>query len=141
MKLPTLAPAVEKAIVDEAHASGLIVLAHAFSIDDALEVLAQAIDGTAHVTVEPPTDALVDAYKKTNAFCIPTLTVIGSSTAEGKEMQKRYAHDPRIQELLVPGARENMCECLAMTKDRDGSLRNAIDTVRKLKEAGIDIVW
>lgn len=142
MKLPTLPSCVEQAIVDKAHSSGRIVLAHAFSHDDALEVLALGVDGTAHATVDqPPTDDLVHAYKKHNAFCNPTLTVIGSSTAEGRRMQRRYANDPRVQDLLVEAGRESMCECLAMTSKRDGSLRNAIETVKKLKEEGIDIVW
>jgi hypothetical protein len=55
-------------------------------------------------------------------------------------MQKKYAHDSRAQGLLVNRGEERMCQCLAMTKRSDGSLRYAFDTVRSLKEANIDIL-
>lgn len=142
MDLPKLPLKVIQAIVESAHDSKLPVLAHAFTLEDTLEVLASGIDGTAHTIVDkPPTDELIEAYKSTNAFCTPTLTVIGSSTSEGKEMQERYAHDPRVQDLLVEGGMERMCQCLAMTKPNAGSLWNAIDSVKALKDAGIDIIW
>lgn len=142
MELPKLPKVVEKAIVEEARRSNLAVLAHAFTLDDTLEVLSQGVDGTAHAVLDkPPTDELVKAFQRSGAFCIPTLAVIGSNTEEGSEMQKKYAHDRRTQGLLEKGGEERMCQCLAMTKRSDGSLRYAIDTVRSLKEAGIDILW
>lgn len=142
MELPKLPTAVERAIIEEAHRSNLTVLAHAFTLDDTLEVLSQGVDGTAHAVLDkPPTKALIEAFQKSGAFCIPTLAVIGSNTEEGLEMQKKYARDPRAQDLLAKGGEERMCQCLAMTKRSDGSLRYALDTVRGLKEAGVDILW
>ena len=142
MELPKLPSVVEKAVVDEAHRSGLTVVAHAFTLDDTLEVLSLGIDGTAHTVLDkPPTSELIEAFQKNDAFCNPTLAVIGSCTEEGRKMQERYAHDPRVQNLLVEGGRDRMCQCLAMTNANDGSLRNAIDTVKRLKEAEIDIIW
>lgn len=142
MELPTLSAAVEGAIIGEAHRSNLTVLAHAFTLDDTLEVLSQGVDGTAHAVLDkPPTRALIEAFQKRGAFCIPTLAVIGSNTEEGLEIQKKYAHDPRAQYLLAEGGAERMCQCLAMTKRSDGSLGYAFDTVRSLKEAGVDILW
>ncbi|KAI9710923.1 MAG: hypothetical protein M1820_002358 [Bogoriella megaspora] len=141
MELPKLPTVVERAIVEEAHRSGLTVVAHAFTLEDTLEVLSLGIDGTAHTVFDkPPTSELIEAFQKNGAFCNPTLAVIGSNTEEGRKTQERYAHDPRVHELLVEGGRDRMCQCLAMTNANDGSLRNAIDTVKRLKEAGIDIV-
>ena len=142
MDLPKLPSVVEGAIVEEAHRSGFMVVAHAFTLEDTLEILSLGIDGTAHAVLDkPPTKELVEAFQKTNAFCTPTLAVIGSNTGDGREMQERYAHDPRVQKLLAEGGQERMCQCLAMTNAQRGSLRNAIETVKRLKEAGIDIVW
>lgn len=142
MELPKLPSVVEQVIVDEAHRSGLMVVAHAFTLDDTLEVLSLGVNGTAHTVVDkPPTSDLIEAFQKTGAFCIPTLVVIGSSTEEGQKMQERYAQDPRVYDLLAEGGRDRMCQCLAMTTANQGSLRNAIDTVKRLKEAGIDIIW
>lgn len=141
MELPKLLTAVERLIIEEAHQSNLTVLAHAFTLDDTLEVLSQGVDGTAHAVLDkPPTKALIEAFQKSGAFCIPTLAVIGSNTEEGLKMQKKYAHDSRAQGLLAKGGEERMCQCLAMTKRSDGSLRYAFDTVRSLKEAKIDIL-
>lgn len=142
LKLPVLPEIVEKSIIDEAHSSGHVVLAHAFTLEDTLKVLSLGVDGTAHTLIDQsPTDELVAAFERNNSFCNPTLTVIGSNTTEGKAMQERYAHDPRVQDLLVDGERESMCQCIAMTSRSEGSLRFAIETVKKLKENGIDVLW
>ena len=142
MDLPTLSSEVRAALVAEAHQSSLVVLAHAFSHEDTLQVLSSGVDGTAHTILDqPPTDELVEAFRVKDAFCTPTLTVIGSSTTEGREMQEKYARDPRVQDLLAEGGREKMCECLSFTKVDGGSLRNATDTIRSLKMAGVDILW
>jgi len=141
MELPKLPTVVETAIVEEAHRSNLTVLAHSFTLDDTLEVLSQGVDGTAHAVLDkPPTKALIETFQKSGDFCIPALAVIGSNIEEGSVMQKKYAHDSRAQGLLVKGGEERMCQCLAMTKRSDGSLRHAFDTVRRLKEANIDIL-
>lgn len=142
MELPKLPTAVEKGIIDEAHRANLIVLAHSFTLDDALEILSLGIDGLAHAIIDkPPTNELVEAFQKTDAFCIPTLAVIGSNTSEGRMVQEKFASDVRVQALLIEGGREKMCQCLAMTSADQGSLRNAIEMVRRLKEAGVDVVW
>lgn len=142
MDLPRMPTSVVKAITDEAHTAGLTTLAHAFTIRDTLEVLSLGVDGTAHVAFDkPPTNELIEAFRKTNSFCIPTLTVIGSCTAESRTMQESYAQDPRVQKLLVEGGRQKLCQCSAMTSANDGSLRNGVETVRRLKGAGVDIVW
>jgi imidazolonepropionase-like amidohydrolase len=46
--VPKLPPAVYRAIIDEAHAAGLRVVAHIFDLADAKELLRSGIDGFAH---------------------------------------------------------------------------------------------
>ncbi|KAF2170628.1 hypothetical protein M409DRAFT_19444 [Zasmidium cellare ATCC 36951] len=141
MDLPRMPTSVVNAITDEAHTAGLTTLAHAFTIRDTLEVLSLGVDGTAHVAFDkPPTNELIEAFRKNDSFCIPTLTVIGSCTAESRSMQEGYAHDARVKRLLVEGGQEKLCQCSAMTSANDGSLRNGVETVRRLKDAGIDII-
>jgi imidazolonepropionase-like amidohydrolase len=80
MELPKLPTVVERAIVEEAHRSILTVLAHAFALEDTLEVLSQGVDGTSQAVLDkPPTKALIEAFQKSGPFCIPTLAVIGSN--------------------------------------------------------------
>ncbi|KAK4505194.1 hypothetical protein PRZ48_003157 [Zasmidium cellare] len=142
MKLPTLSPAVEKAIVAKAHEAGLPVLAHAMTVKDTLAVLEASVDGTAHTILDrSPTAELIAAYKKNNAFCNPTLALIASATEEGRQMQERYAHDPRARELLGQVEKDQMCQCLSLAKDAGGKLEHAVETVKALKAAGIDILW
>lgn len=142
MQLPRMPTAVIEAIMEEAHGEGMTVLAHAFTMDDTMEVLSLGIDGTAHVAFDkPPTEELIDAFRINVAFCIPTLTVIGSCTTEGRDWQERYARDPRIQGLLAEAGRQKLCQCSAMTSANDGSLQNGIETVKRLKNAGVDIIW
>ena len=46
--VPKLPPAMYRAIIDEAHAHGLRVVAHIFDLADAKELLRSGIDGFAH---------------------------------------------------------------------------------------------
>ncbi|KAK4497003.1 hypothetical protein PRZ48_011452 [Zasmidium cellare] len=141
MDLPRMPTNVIKAIAHEAHKSGLTSLAHAFTVEDTLEVLSLGFDGTAHVAFDkPPIDDLISSFQKNNAFCIPTLAVIGSFTKDGRDLQEKYAHDLRVQKLLVEGGQEKLCKCSAMTSASDGSLQHGIETVKRLKEAGVDII-
>lgn len=43
--------------------------------------------------------------------------------------------------LLEEGGRERLCQCLGMTSAKVGSMKNAAETVKRLKEAGVDVVW
>ena len=142
MELPKLPLEVVNAIVEEAHRANLTVVAHALTHRDTLEMLALRVDGMAHTILDKsPTDELVEDFQVRGAFCITTLALVGSNTSEGREMQERYAHDPRVEGLLDEGGRERMCQCLAMTSVNDGSLKYAVEAVRRLREAGVDIVW
>lgn len=55
-------------IVKVAHDRNLLVVAHAFSLQGAIDILHCGIDGTAHTIIDkPPTQELIDAYKLNNA--------------------------------------------------------------------------
>jgi hypothetical protein len=111
------------------------------SLHDTLEALEAGVDGLTHTFMDhPPTPELLEAYKRKQAFCIPTLSALGSATTEGQALQHAFAHDPRVESLIGEKARGNMCRCTAFAA-KTSKIENAYESVRQLKAAGIDILW
>ncbi|KAF2439459.1 hypothetical protein P171DRAFT_422015 [Karstenula rhodostoma CBS 690.94] len=142
MGWPLAKPSVElqRIIVEEARKRGYLVVAHATSLQDTLEVLEAGVDGLTHtICDQPPTQELVDAYKKRNAWVNPTLATMGSLTGEGRELQDRFAHDPRVEGLIGESQISNLCNCLGFAAQH-GKVEYAYESVRRLKEAGVDVL-
>jgi hypothetical protein len=132
---------LQSIIVQEARARGYLVVAHATSLQDTLDVLAAGVNGLTHTFSDvPPTQEVVDAYLKAGAWCNPTLACVGSLTTEGKELQEKYAHDPRARGLLSEDKKANMCACMGFAAGR-GKVENAYLSVKTLREAGVTILW
>lgn len=133
---------LQKAVIDEAHNHSLRVVAHATCYQDTLDILEAGVDGLTHCFIDKQVDnKLIAAYKKNGAHLNPTLATMGSGTAEGKAVQERYAHDPRLKGLIGEDARERMCHCMGFMNAAGTSQKNAFETVRRLKEEGVDILW
>lgn len=133
--------AVQKAVVDAAHKRGLKVVAHALSLKDTLEVLRAGVDGLAHTFFdEPITPEVIELYKRNNAWVNPTLVAAGSLTGESEEINKSFASDPRVRSRISEAQAELMHHCLHM-KAPNAKWEYAIESVRQLKNAGINIVW
>ena len=143
MGWPLAKPSVElqRIIVEEANKRGYLTVAHATSLNDTLEVLEAGVNGLTHtICDQPPTQELVDAYKKANAWLNPTLATMASLTGEGKELQHRFAHDPRVKDLIGEAAVNNLCNCMGFAAQH-GKVEYAFESVRMLKDAGVDILW
>lgn len=142
-QFPMPSIALQKAIIDEAHAHNLRVVAHATCYADTLAVLEAGVDGLTHCFVDdhPVDDRLIAAYKRNGAHLNPTLATMGSGTAEGKAVQERFAHDPRAKDLLGEEAKARMCQCMAFMNAAGASQGNAFETVKTLKAAGVEILW
>ena len=139
-KMPSIE--LQKAIIEEAHKAGLKVIAHSTAYQDTLDILEAGVDGMAHTFLDqPPTEELIAAYKKNNAHCNPTLAAMGSGTSEGQGTQEKFAHDPRVRQLMGDAERERMCMCMAFARQAGATFENAFETVRQLKKAGITILW
>ena len=137
--LPSLS--LQSAVVKAAHEHGLLAVAHSLSLEDTLAILKTGVDGMAHTFADkPPTEELLEAYKKNGAFCVPTLGALASATTEGKTLQQVFAHDPRVADLIEETQRENMCRCMEFAA-KTSKLENAYESVRQLRSAGIDILW
>lgn len=136
---PTLE--LQRTIVEEAHKRRYLTVAHAMSLQDTLTVLEAGVNGLTHTFLDQPlTQELVDAYKKNNAWLNPTLAAIGSLTTEGKEIQEKFAHDERVKGMIGEKELGNLCQCMAFAQGK-GKVEYAYESVRVLKDAGIDIVW
>ncbi|KIX06970.1 uncharacterized protein Z518_04946 [Rhinocladiella mackenziei CBS 650.93] len=132
--------AVQAAVVRAAHKRNLKVVAHALSRKDTLEVLRAGVDGLAHTFFdEPITTEVIDLYRRNNAWVNPTLIAAGSLTCESKEIVKLFSEDERIKSRVSTGDVQLMHHCLHM-KSPGAKWEYAIDGVRQLKAAGIDII-
>lgn len=133
--------AIQAAVVDAAHKRGLKVVAHALSLKDTLEVLRAGVDGLAHTFFdEPITPEVIDLYKRNKAWCNPTLVAAGSLTGESKDVYDRFSKDERVTSRVSTADVELMHHCLHM-KSPGAKWEYAIDSVRQLRAAGVDIIW
>lgn len=138
--LPKPSLELQRMIARAAHDNGLPVFAHAFGLESAIEVLNAGADGMAHTIVDsPPTQALIEAYKRNNAHCNPTLVGIASMTNQGLKDQEEYANDPRVQRFLPGPARAILCKCVALSSD-SCRVEYAYESVRMMREAGVDVI-
>lgn len=129
------------AIVKAAKDRGFKVVAQATSVDDTLTVLKAGVDGLAHTFHDKPImPEVIAAYKANNAWCNPTLVTVGSLTTEGKDIAEAFARDQRVTGLLDQPGKEVMCGCMNL-KAPGSKVEYAYDSVSKLKDAGIDIIW
>ncbi|KPM37682.1 hypothetical protein AK830_g8891 [Neonectria ditissima] len=138
--LPHPSPELNKALVEAAHVHGLIAVVHAFSQDDTMEVLEAGVDGLAHCFFDKaPVPAVLDAYKRNNSFCVPTLVVVTSLT--GHEVDGAKEHVERDLAGKVMREELKMCYCQRLMMATEGcNVQFAYETVKMLKEAGIDII-
>jgi hypothetical protein len=110
-------------------------------VDKAITVLDVGIDFLAHTFYDaPPTEELVAAYKRRNAWLNPTLNIIGSFTTEGQEIAEKFAHQNRVEGKISDKGKENLCKCMNFKKESN-RVEYAYGCIRQLKTAGIDITW
>lgn len=137
--IPAASLELQTALTKAAHSHGRLAIAHATSFEDTLLVLRAGVDALMHCFTDlPPTDELIEAYKKNNAFLVPTLVIDASATGEEQELRDRFAAKATPQQL-TPRVKENMCKCLGLGVP-GATVKNSYETVKKLKAAGIDIV-
>lgn len=133
--------ALQEAIINEAHAYNKVAIAHSTAMADHIEILNAGVDGMAHTFYDQaPTQELVKAYKRRNAWLNPTLAAMGSLTTEGQAIAEKFARDPRVVGKVPQDRLEHLCRCMNF-KAEGSSVEYAYESVRQLKAAGIDIVW
>ncbi|EXJ89343.1 hypothetical protein A1O3_02410 [Capronia epimyces CBS 606.96] len=131
---------IQKAVIAATHAAGHVAVAHCFGRADTLEVLSLGVNGLAHTFMdEPVSQEIVDAYKKAQAWCNPTLALLGSFTKEGAAVAERFANDERVKGKLTEKGHANLCRCMGFAKE-GATVANAYETVRRLKAEGVPVI-
>jgi imidazolonepropionase-like amidohydrolase len=98
--VPKLSPALYRAIIDEAHAAGLRVMAHVYYLADARDLVDAGVDGFLHlVRDEEMDDGLVQKMKARNMFVTPNLSTSEAGTYTGKPA---WLDDPVLAETATP---------------------------------------
>ncbi|KAJ5397540.1 hypothetical protein N7509_005653 [Penicillium cosmopolitanum] len=131
--VPTPSVEIQRAIVDASHENGMLTIAHALTNHSTLSVLEAGVDGLAHASIEPINEQVVKAFKKNNAFLVPTLAVHASCSGEEQESREKFSAN------LEGTAKEHLLGCLHITRE-EFTIKNVYEQVFTLKEAGIDIL-
>lgn len=136
-KGPSLTQDMARAIVDAAHDHGKMAVAHATSLEGALQAIRAGVDGLVHIFFDvPPSPEIIEAAVAAGVFVTPTLSTVGSlaSDIDGSHL----AHDDRARDLIPPSWVTNLCQCWHLGSP--GKLENALEATRALHEAGVDIL-
>ncbi|KAJ9643314.1 uncharacterized protein PV06_05432 [Exophiala oligosperma] len=136
--IPTIT--LQRAVTAAAHAEGLLVLAHANSVESSELVLDAGVDGLTHTFVDQyPTTQIVQKYKETNAFLIPTLTALSTLTGEAQDFRDEFAKAAERKRLVDPKTLELMRKSVSWS-DHGVKFEYAVESVRVLRAQGIDIL-
>lgn len=136
-RLPTLSRQQVAQVIAATHARGRLAVAHVATLEDARSVIEADADGLVHVFSDRPADdAFVAAVRERGAFIVPTLSVIASMAGSGEG--GALAADAAIAPWLSDEQGATLgTDFGARNPDR---LQRAIDSVRRLHAAGVDIV-
>jgi imidazolonepropionase-like amidohydrolase len=138
--IPVPSPELQAAVVTAAHKHGLVAVAHALSQRETILALEAGVDGLAHCFCdEVPSEELVEAYKKNDSFLIPTLVLAASMTGEENEHSKEHESHDLSGKLLSEESKSCFCR-KAMMAGKDCKVEYSYQTVKLLKENGVDIV-
>jgi hypothetical protein len=159
--IPVATLELQTAVVKAAHKHDMICVGHATAVESTEILLRAGIDGLvrwipdpgvqgrklltniqAHTFIDqPPTPSIIDLYKSTNAFVIPTLTVLGALTGELEAYRARFASlaTSPAHKLLTDTQHQNLLATLNAGAP-ETTVSNAFASVRALHEAQIDVV-
>ena len=137
-----LAPALYRAMIDEARGRGLRVVAHVFYRDDAWELVRAGVDGLAHLVRDREMDAaLIAAIAARGVFVMPNL---GVSERRLHADASRWLDDPFLAESVPAAVRRRAAESLrAQAGDAAGARERYAAMERslaKLAAAGARVV-
>lgn len=134
---PTLTEEAARVVVTEAHAHGLLAVAHATSVRNTLTAVRAGVDGLVHVFMDqPPSEEVVRTVKEAGVFVIPTLVTMGSMA--GELTGRAVADDVRARRFIPESWHQNLCTCWQLGSP--SSLENAKLATRALHRAGVTIV-
>jgi imidazolonepropionase-like amidohydrolase len=142
-----MAPAVYKAVIDEAHRRGLRVAAHIFYLDDAKDLLRSGVDMIAHSVRDQEIDnEFISLMKARNIPYCPTLTrevstFVYESTPEffSDPFFQRGADSQVVAQLKEPARQQSMRQSRSAQAYKK-ALEMAKQNLAKASKAGLLIV-
>lgn len=139
--IPSATPDLQKAICDAAHAEGLLAVSHALSLDNTRIVLEAGTDGLTHTFIDqPPTEEIIELYKSTNAFVVPTFVILASMTGELQDWRDKFADIATERKLLPNQAMLDNMRLAFNMKSPDARMEYALQTITRLHAEGVDVV-
>ncbi|GAA2898064.1 amidohydrolase family protein [Streptosporangium fragile] len=135
---PKLPIDILEAVVVEAHAAGLKVVAHATKAADAKAALAAGVDGFAHAPVDPIDQEFVDMMLDRDAFMTPTLDVWRA--ADGLALGVDELSDPRIAPWLSPAGQALMSAAFPPEFGARWDYGSVKSNLAQLRAAGVPIL-
>jgi imidazolonepropionase-like amidohydrolase len=136
-RLPTLSAEQVGRVVAAAHRRDRLAVAHVATLEDAQVAIGAGADGLVHVFTDAVADdALVADIRRNGAFVTPTLAVVASMAGSGEG--KALAADPHFQSLV--GADQLGTLSSDFAGPNLERLQRALDSVRKLHAAGVEIL-
>ena len=143
---PKMAPAVYRAVIDEAHKRGLRVAVHLFYLDDAKALLAAGADFVAHSVRDAAVDgALVAALKARDVCVSPTLMrevstfVYGETPAWFSDPLFLKHANPEWLMMLQDPARQAATRASPTARRYREALAVASRNVKRLSDAGVPL--
>ena len=138
-RLPTLAAPQVHAAIAAAHARERLAVVHVSTLADARHAVDAGADGLVHLFVDHAADAgLVAAMHERDAFVVPTLSVLASVAGMGEGTA--LADDARLGGLLTAEQRSTLAARMHGGAPAPAGLARALDSVRLLHAAGVDIL-
>ncbi|HEV2983706.1 MAG TPA: amidohydrolase family protein [Vicinamibacterales bacterium] len=143
---PKMAPAIYKAVIDEAHKKGMRAAVHLFYLEDAKGVLEAGADFIAHSVRDVDVDeAFVAMLKRRDVCYCPTLmrevsTFVYESTPSwfSDPLFLKHADMKTVEQLKEPARQAQMKNSRAAQRYKAG-LEVANRNLKKLSDAGVKI--
>jgi imidazolonepropionase-like amidohydrolase len=143
---PKMAPAIYKAVIDEAHKKGMRAAVHLFYLEDAKGVLDAGADFIAHSVRDVDVDeAFVAMLKRRDVCYCPTLmrevsTFVYESTPSwfSDPLFLKHADMKTVEQLKEPARQAQMKNSRAAQRYKAG-LEVANRNLKKLSDAGVKI--
>ena len=140
LALPSPDLHLQTRVVKVAHDNGLLAVGHATSIADAIVLLRAGVDGLMHVPHDGlPSDELINLFLNHCAFVTPTLATYCSGSGES-ESTLAFSRNEQVQDKLDNNSKEMIKTSFAFP-GYAGKMTYAYEWVRRLKAAGVDIMW
>ena len=138
-EMPTLDDATMRALVEAAHARGVLAVAHVSTRSDADRAVAAGVDGLVHLFIDEPLDAATAAdWAERGLFVIPTLPVLAS--ALGQDGPNRLDGFDGLAERLSSEQRRSLGAVFPNAAQRPSRWSGVAASIPILHAAGVPLL-